>query len=69
MLIGDTQVAWEDFTILRNESNKLILELTLFFLMFVLDPPENIKIYFSDVFMGDQKGTLGRKRLKESFLH
>ena len=51
MLIGDTQVAWEDFTILRNESNKLILELTLFFLMFVLDPPENIKKYFSDVFM------------------
>ena len=35
--------------------------LTLYFPMFPFDPPENQR--FSDVFRGDQKGTLGSKGL------
>ena len=45
-----------------------ILALTLFFPMFPFDPPENIrkpKVFWC--FQGDQKRTLGRKRLVFSF--
>ena len=39
------------------------LILTLFFPMFLLDPPENIRKPLVFCFQGDQKGTLGKKGL------
>ena len=45
--------------------NRIIL-LTLFFLMFPSDPPENIRKTNKSfqMFSGDQKGTLGKKEFK-----
>ena len=38
--------------------------------MFPFDPPEKIRenLWFSDVFRGDQKGTLGKNGLKDLML-